>query len=434
MSYPFAEARLMPVAVLTAAVQEPHGREKFETDPIGAAMETTMAWIGVAKRKKVGLQLSAALARPDSYIPAEAMLDPVGAHLAVRTQRNGQGEDLSDRNVRSIIEACGQEVQIFDLGCFENLLHPDDEIRAQVHAHMLRCARAAKALAPVGCAGVTGFIGANSTKDLDQNVGLFEKYVIPLLKEFQQIGVKLFIEQCPMPGWNTTDNFINNIAYCAGMWIKLRRIAEKHGVREVLEITYDESHDILMGNTHHGSFAAMASAGMSGMISRFHGKNQYRNLAKVALWTGRGQMIDLGCRIDGQPHPDPAKQGGAWGVMPCQHGMVGIGNYNPLAMFLGQEADWLDHQLAARSILGLDPRQSVFVLEHEWPPARVQNLELVEEMIGISASYFRGVDAAADALYRASQWCADRKLPLPGSPNPAYYIPGIVEEAKKISA
>ena len=39
MSYPFGQARLMPVAVLTAAVQEPKGREKFETDPIEAAME-----------------------------------------------------------------------------------------------------------------------------------------------------------------------------------------------------------------------------------------------------------------------------------------------------------------------------------------------------------------------------------------------------------
>ena len=244
--------------------------------------------------------------------------------------------------------------------------------------------------------------------------------------------MKLFVEQCPMPGWNTTDNFINNIAYCAGMWIKLGRIAEEYGVREVLEITYDESHDILMGNTHHGSFAAMAAAGMGGMISRFHGKNQYRNSAKVATWTGRGQMIDLDCRIDGQPHPDPSKQSGAWGVMPCQHGMVGIGHYNPLAMLMGQEADWLDHQIAARSILGLDPQKSVFVLEHEWPPARVQDLVLVEEMIGISADFFRGIDAAADALYRGATWCGTRKLPVPGSYNPAYHIPGLLDEVRKI--
>ena len=366
------------------------------------------------------MELAAALARPDSYIPPEAMLDPVASHLAVRTFKDGTGQDLADEDANALIEACGEQVKICDLGFFENLLHPDDTIRKQIHEHFLRCARAAVKLQSVGCTGIAGFIGRNINLDMDQNLTMFEEEVIPLLKKLKAMGLKFYLEQCPMPGWNTTDTFINNIGYCAGMWIKLHYIAKKHGVDDVLCITYDESHDILMGNTHHGSFAAMRAAALGHMVSRFHGKSQYLNLAKVATWTRRGQMIDLGCRIDGQPHPNPAEQGKAWGVMPCGHGMIGISNYNPLAMYRGEEPDWLDHQIAARKVLMLDPEQTFFILEHEWGPARVQNMDLVLGMIEISVNYIRGIDAAADALVQAEKWCQSNSLPLPGTPSPLY--------------
>jgi sugar phosphate isomerase/epimerase len=408
-------------------------RETFRENPIDAAMISARKWIEMAKRLKVDLQLSAALPIPDAYLPLETMLDPVAAHLAVRTRSSIDGEDLSNANAQTLINACDGKVQICDLGFFENLLHPDETIRGRIHAHLMRCARAAKKLAPAGCGGVTGFIGANPNLDMDQNVDLFERVVIPLLVQFKEMDLTYWVEQCPMPGWNTQDNFVNNIAYCAGMWIKLIRIAEEHGVDGVLRITYDESHDILMGNTHHGSFAAMKAAGLGHVVSRFHGKNQYRDLAKTAIWTTRGQMIDLGCRENGKPDPDPAKQGGAWGVMTCDHGMIGVGHYNPLAMLTGNEADWFDHQYAARDVLGLNPEETTFILEHEWGPGRVQDPEQIEEMLALSVAYIRGIDQAADALYRSKAWCQSRGLPLPGTPNPAYKIRGLTEATMGIT-
>jgi len=210
----------MQIAVLTAAVQEPGiSRETFEKDPIGAAMKSALVWIKTARELGLGgLELAGALARPDSYVPLEAMLDPVAAHTPVRTPKNGVEQDMTDADCKAIIEACGSDVSIFDIGFFENLLHPDEAIRKQIHKHLLRCARAAAALKPVGCTGVAGFIGRDITLDMDQNVQLFVKYVIPILQEFKKLGVVFYLEPCPMPGWNTSDCFINNIGYLCSFW------------------------------------------------------------------------------------------------------------------------------------------------------------------------------------------------------------------------
>lgn len=429
------EPRLMRVAVLTAALQNVVSREDQEVDPLGSSLESALWWIDQAGILGVDIQLSAALQVVDSHVPPEAMLDPVAAHLPVRTMSATEGVDLSDGHLATIIAACEtQKVRICDLGYFDDLLHKDEGIRRKIHAHLMRCARAAAKLSTVGCGGVTTFIGRHTGLDMDQNVALFETEVIPILKQFRAMGLTLWIEQCPMPGWNTTDVFVNNIAHCAGMWIKLIRIAEKHDVDSALRITYDESHDILMGNTHHGSFAAMRAAGLGHVVNRFHGKQQYRNRALTALWTVMGKMIDNGCRVDGQPHPDPAKQGGAWNVMTCAHGMIGIGHYNPLNIIQGLEADWLDHQIAARTVLELDPRDTYFILEHEWGPNRVQEQRPVLEMIAFSSRFIRAIDAAAEAMVQAGVWARAEELPIPGTPNPAYDIPGLIEAALQIQA
>jgi sugar phosphate isomerase/epimerase len=426
----------MKIAVLTAALQDIVPREKQRSDPLASAQQAALWWIHQAKELGVHLQLSAALHLPDGHVPPEAMLDPVAAHLPARTMSATEGVDLSDESASTLIAACGKQVKICDIGYFDDLLHKDVNIRAKIHAHLLRCGRAAVKLKAVGCEGVTTFIGRHSALDMDQNVKLFEEEVIPILKKFKEMGAKLLIEQCPMPGWNTTDLFINNIGYCAGMWIKLLRIAEKHDVADALFYTYDESHDILMGNTHQGSFAAMRAAGLHGHVNRFHGKQQYRNRALTALWTVLGQQIDLGCRIDGQPHPDAAKQSGAWGKMTCAHGMIGVGHYNLDNMSKEREADWFDHQLMARDDvdgLGLDASETYFILEHEWGANRVQDRERVLFMIALSVAYIRGIDAAADSMFQSRAWAKSLGLTLPGVPT-IYKIPDLKELADKIVA
>jgi sugar phosphate isomerase/epimerase len=426
--------RTMPVAVLSAARQDVVPRDQQRRDPIGSALQSALTWLSDAHELGVHLQLSAALALPDAYVPPEAMLDPVPDHLPVRTLPNGTGHDLSDADAAAIIAACGTDVKIPDLGYFDNLLADDDTIRNQVHSHLLRCGRAAVQLKSVGCDGVTGFIGRDTTLDLDQNLARYEKYVIPLLRELKAMGLKFFVENCPMPGWNTKGLFFNNLAYCVGMWVALIRIAEKHGVGDVLRFTYDPSHDILMGTRPEVTFAVMKAAGYAHYIGRFHGKNMFRKAASVALWTVHGQRVGLGCTVDGQPHPDPAMRGGAWGAMVGEHGMFGVGYYNPVGQVNGTEVDVMGMHCAAREILGVDPDTFYNILEHEFNPARVQDQDVVMELISYSVGFVRGTDLAADSICQSQTWAAGRNIILPGSHNPFYQVPGLAEAVAKLLA
>lgn len=408
---------LMKVAVLTAALQQIVTREEQTKNPLLPVLK----WLDLAKKLGCdGIQLAAALHPDDSYVPPEAMLDPVADHLPLR-------QELSDADAAIIIAKSKETgVKIFDLGVFEDLLHQDPAIRAKIHAHVLRAARAAVKLREAGCEGVAGFIGRNTPKDMDQQLPLFEEQVIPLLLEFKKLGLTYWVEPCPMPGWNTTDAYINNIGYCAGLWIALYKICKKYGVEDVLRVTYDESHDILMGNSHHGSFSAMKAAGLPFMVNRFHGKDQVANPAKLAVWGYRGQTVLRGDRKDGKPDPDPRKQCNAWGVMTCGHGLPGLVHYNPENMAARRQVDWLDHQLAARRILGLDAENTVFIIEHEWFAARKQDPALVEGILSASVRFIKGVDQAAAATFQAeTEICPAFALTMPSTPNPMYDIPGL---------
>ena len=431
-----APKRLFKIAVLTAASQEGSTpRQRFIEDPLGASRERAFWWIGSAKKLGIDLQLAADLQRPDSYIPPEALLDPKGIHLPIRTFTDGTGIDLSDADLKEIIARCGGDVSIINLGFFENLLHPDPKIRKQIHEHLLRCLRAAVALQPVGCRGVTGFIGRNWTKDMDQNMAEFERDIIPILKQFKAMGMTYWVENCPMPGWYTGDHYFYNIAYCPGNWIMLHRICEKHDVAGVLQVTYDASHDGLLGTNHHASFSAMKAAGLESMITQFHGKPNHADAAQRALWSLHGQKILTGCRFDGEPSADPAELWKAWKVLTANHGMIGFDHHNLLAMMMGHAPDWVGHQLDARHILGMEPDKSWMVLEYEWQPLRQQqDDELVLEMLGISIDAMQGYDLTADALYRGHQFCAKREVSVPGQPNPLHIYTGLEELTKVIVA
>ena len=106
-----------------------------------------------------------------------------------------------------------------------------------------------------------GFVGRNQKLQMDQNLQMFEEVFVPLLKEAKARGIEYRVEQCPMPGWTTRDNFHNNIAYAPGPWIALHRICEKHGVGDQFRIHYDPSHAILMGQDTRSIFQYLKDAG-----------------------------------------------------------------------------------------------------------------------------------------------------------------------------
>jgi sugar phosphate isomerase/epimerase len=212
------EPTFMPVGVLTAALQELTPREKRDDDPDLAVEE----WLQFAADLGAEcIELSAALHPSVADVPAEAMLDPVANTLDLRDPFDEQRA----KRVQAAIDDTG--VAIADIAYFDDMLHEDPAIRRKKHDFMLRVMDTAVLL---GVPAVTGFVGRNQSKSMDQNLIDFEEGFIPLLKEAKDRGLSYRVEQCPMPGWSPGDNFHNNIAYTPAMWIALHQICERNGV------------------------------------------------------------------------------------------------------------------------------------------------------------------------------------------------------------
>ena len=169
--------------------------------------------------------------------------------------------DVRAKRVLAAVDTTG--VAIADIGYFDDMLHQDPAIRAKKHDFMVRAMDTAVLL---GIPAVTGFVGRDQSKSMDQNLIEFEQSFVPLLRETRDRGLQYRVEQCPMPGWTPGDNFHNNIGYAPGMWIALHRIAERNGVGDQFRIHYDPSHTILMGQDTRSLFQYLADAGYGFLI------------------------------------------------------------------------------------------------------------------------------------------------------------------------
>jgi hypothetical protein len=160
------------------------------------------------------------------------------------------------------------------------------------------------------------------------------------------------VEQCPMPGWNPSDNFHNNIAYTPGMWIALHQICEKHGVGDQFRIHYDPSHSILMGQDTRSMFQYLKDEGYGFLIGGLHVKGQVIDAKGVSAWGYGGQTVERG-DWDGRALADPGRpaQRLEEADVLCEHELPGTAKHDPLAYLQNRTVDWLDHQLAARELL-----------------------------------------------------------------------------------
>jgi sugar phosphate isomerase/epimerase len=383
------EPRCMPIGVLTAALQELTPRARRDADPDLAIEE----WLGFARELGVDcIQLSAALHPSESDVPAEAMLDPVANTLDLRAAFS---RTRAARVERAVKEA---GVAIADLGYFDNLLHEDAAIRAKKHAFLLRVFDAAVLL---GVPAVCGFVGRNQKLSLDENLVDFEESFVPLLREAKARGLQYRIEQCPMPGWTVGDAFHNNLAYTPGTWMALHRICERHGVGDQLRIHYDPSHAILMGQDTRSLFQVLKDAGYGFLIAGFHVKGQVIDARGLATWGYGGQTLERGDWVAGKPSPRPADQANAWKkqTVLCEHELPGTARHDPLAYLQNRSVDWLDHQLAARELLAIDPLATPLIVEHEYPPARVQEKAALLPILKGSIAFVRAIDRAAAAMH-----------------------------------
>jgi sugar phosphate isomerase/epimerase len=383
------DPKFMKLSVLTAALQELTPREIRDKDPDRAIEE----WLQFAR--ELGspyVQLSAALHPSESDVPAEALLDPVANTLDLRQPFN---KDRAKR-VQAAVKETG--VGFSDFGYFDNMLHDDNDIRKKKHDFMVRIFDAAALL---GVNAVCGFVGRNQKLSMDQNLLFFEETFVPLLKEAKARGIEYRVEQCPMPGWTTGDNFHNNIAYAPGPWIALHRICEKHGVGDQFRIHYDPSHAILMGQDTRSIFQYLKDEGYNFLIGGFHVKGQVIDAKGVSAWGYGGQTLERGDWKDGRPSPKPADQLNAWKkqVILCEHELPGTAKHDPLAYLQNRTVDWLDHQLAARELLKLDVANTFLVVEHEYPRARIQDKERLKPILAGSLAFAKKIDEAAACMY-----------------------------------
>jgi sugar phosphate isomerase/epimerase len=411
MSVKLFEPKPMKLSVLTAALQELTPRSKRDADP-DLAIED---WLQFSK--DIGspyIQLSGALHPTETDIPAEAMLDPVANTIDLRQPFTKERA----ARIHTAMKATG--VGLSDISYFDNMLHPDAAIRQKKMDFMLRIMDAAVLL---GTDAVCGFVGRNYEIDMDPNLEMFEQVFVPLLKEAKARGLVYRVEQCPMPGWNITDKWHNNIAYAPGPWIALHRICEKHGVGDQFRIHYDPSHAILMGQDTRSIFQYLKDTGYNFLIAGFHVKGQVVDSRGVSAWGYGGQTMERGDWINGKPSPSAADHVNAWKkqVALAEHELPGTAKHDPLAYLQNRTVDWLDHQLAARELLDIDAANTFLVVEHEYPRARIQDKAKLAPILKGSLAFTKAIDEAAAAMFALqTEVLAAQGIPVQGVGREAY--------------
>jgi sugar phosphate isomerase/epimerase len=405
------EPKFMKVGILTAALQELTPREVRDADPDRAIEE----WIAFARTLGADyIQLSAALHPSETDVPPEAMLDPVANTLDLR-------KPFDKARARRVEAALGaSRIGLSDLGYFDNMLHHDPAIRRKKHEFMLRVFDAASLL---GVNAVCGFVGRNQQRTMDENLVDFEEQFVPLLQQAKSRGLTYRVEQCPMPGWTTGDNFHNNIAYTPGTWIALHRICEKHGVGDQFRIHYDPSHAILMGQDTRSIFQYLKDSSYNFLIGGFHVKGQVIDAKGVSAWGYGGQTVERGDYVGGKPSDKPQDQLNAWKkqTVLCEHELPGTARHDPLAYLQNRTVDWLDHQLAARELLQLDVANTHLVVEHEFQKARTQDRARVSPILQGSIAFVRRIDEAAACMFALHhEVLAAQGIPAQGTGREAY--------------
>jgi sugar phosphate isomerase/epimerase len=401
----------MQVGILTAALQELTPRSVRDADP-DKAIEDWLEFAGAIGASNI--QLSAALHPSQADVPPEAMLDPVANTLDLRQPFD------SSRATRVSAAMRASGVGLSDLAYFDNLLHDDAATRRKKHEFLLRVFDAAVLL---GVDAVCGFVGRNQRRSMDENLVDFEEQFIPLLKAAKDRGLTYRVEQCPMPGWTTGDNWHNNIAYTPGAWIALHRICERHGVGDQFRIHYDPSHAILMGQDTRSIFQFLKDSGYAFLIGGFHVKGQVIDAIGVSAWGYGGQTMGRGDWVDGKLSPNAADHVNAWKkqVVLCEHELPGTARHDPLAYLQNRSVDWLDHQLAARELLTLEVAKTHLVVEHEYPAARIQDRERLQPILQGSLAFVRRIDEAAACMFALQhEVLGSQGIPVQGRGREAY--------------
>lgn len=145
-------------------------------------------------------------------------------------------ENLTQEKADEINSYCAaKKVSISSLGYYPNTLDPDLKKRAVYvnHIHSL-----IDASAMLGVNMVTTFLGRDSKKTVEENLGLVAEVWSPILRHAEEKGVKIAIENCPM--WFTADEWPGgqNLMTSPANWRKVFALLDSPN----LGINYDPSH------------------------------------------------------------------------------------------------------------------------------------------------------------------------------------------------
>ena len=127
------------------------------------------------------------------------------------------------------------KVFVSGLGYYPNPLDPDREKADFYIEHLKKIIRAASKLnIPL----VNTFIGRNPALNITENLALFKKYWVPIIKTAEEYNVKIGIENCPM--LFTEDEWPGgkNLATTPAIWDKLFEIIPS----PIFGLNYDPSH------------------------------------------------------------------------------------------------------------------------------------------------------------------------------------------------
>jgi len=178
-----------------------------------------------------------------------------------------------------------------------------------------------------------------------------------------------------------------------------------------------------MGQDTRSMFQYLKDEDYNFLIDGFHVKGQVIDSKGISAWGYGGQTMERGDWIDGKPSPNPADQVNAWKkqVILCEHELPGTARHDPLAYLQNRTVDWLDHQLAARELLPLDVANTHLVVEHEYPPARIQDRDTLKPVLEGSIAFTRKIDEAAACMYALQQEVlASQGIPVQGVGRQAY--------------
>ena len=253
---------------------------------------------------------------------------------------------------------------------------------------------------------------------MDQNLVDFEQDFVPLLKEAKARGLTYRVEQCPMPGWTTGDNWHNNIAYTPGAWIALHRICEKHGVGDQFRIHYDPSHAILMGQDTRSMFQYLKDEGYGFLIGGFHVKGQVVDAKGVSAWGYGGQTMRAR-RLDrrqavaepGGPGATPGRSRWCSPSTSCRARRATI--RSPTCRTARSTGSITSSRRA--SCCRSTSANTYLVVEHEYPPARIQDKARLAPILQGSLAFAQAIDEAAAAMYSLQQGDEEPGHPHPGT-------------------